>query len=84
MLRLDHLTLADHAEAARLLAHIQSDLTQLATLVNRAPFSGATLRVQARIQETLIEPLREALSARADGPGNARYPASTAAAGRAR
>jgi hypothetical protein len=60
MLKLQHLTPSDHEEAARLLKQVQDDLTALISIVARAPFTDAVLRVQKRVQETLIDPLRDA------------------------
>lgn len=68
MVKLDHLSLHDHEEAAKLLKQIDDDLTALKRIVQRAPFTDAAMRVQKRIQETLTDPLREALDQRDDVP----------------
>jgi uncharacterized lipoprotein YehR (DUF1307 family) len=60
-LKLDHLTIDQHEEAARLLRQVQDNLKELQRIVLRAPFADATARCQKRIQETLIDPLKEAL-----------------------
>jgi hypothetical protein len=64
VLKLDHLTLADHEEAARLLRQVQDNLHALQRMVHRAGFADATARCQKRIQETLIDPLDQALERR--------------------
>jgi hypothetical protein len=60
-LKLDHLTLSDHTILARRLREIQDDLAALRPIVQRVPFSEQTMLVQKRIQESLIDPLSEAL-----------------------
>jgi hypothetical protein len=48
-----HFKLADHLQAA------QNALEEATRIVNRAPYTDATLRVMRAIQERLIDPLRE-------------------------
>lgn len=61
MLKLDHLSVAEHQDAARLLRRVQNDLSGIARIIQRAPATDALLRIQKRVQETLIDPLNEAL-----------------------
>lgn len=62
MLKLDHLNVAQHQEAAKLLRRVQDDLSEIGRIIHRAPATDAVLRVQKRVQETLIDPLNEALT----------------------
>ena len=55
-----HLSRDDHIIAATLTRQAQETLDALAKLVNRAPYTDRTLRVQRDVQEKLIDPLREA------------------------
>jgi len=59
-IKLTQLTQAEHAELARLFRRIQKDLKSSRRVADRAQFSDQVLRVQKRIQETLIDQLREA------------------------
>jgi hypothetical protein len=59
-LKLDHLSRVEHEDLAARLTRIQDDLTYLTRLVHRAPFTDEVLRCQKRIQERIIDPLREA------------------------
>ena len=67
-LKLDHLSVEQHEEAARLLRQVQDNLHALQRLVHRAGFADATARCQKRIQETLIDPLDQALERRNEAP----------------
>jgi hypothetical protein len=59
-MKLDHLTDADHIEAARLLNEVQDNLKALTFIINRAPWTDRVLRVQKAAQERLIDPLKRA------------------------
>lgn len=66
MLKLDHLNISEHQEAGKLLRRVQDDLSEISRIIHRAPAADAVLRVQKRIQETLIDPLNEALTGCSD------------------
>lgn len=66
MLKLDHLNVAQHQEAAKLLRRVQDDLSEIGRIIHRAPAINAVMRVQKRIQETLIDPLNDALTRSSD------------------
>ncbi len=59
-LKLDHLSKAEHEDAAKLLNRVQDDLKALTCIVYRAPFTDQTMRIQKAVQELLIDPLSEA------------------------
>jgi hypothetical protein len=66
MLKLDHLSMSNHEEAARLVKQVQDDLDALTRIVERAPFTDTVLRVQKRVQESVVDPLNEAFQRRDD------------------
>jgi hypothetical protein len=59
-MKLSHLTREQHLEAARLLIEAQERLDAVARAIGRAPYTDASLMVAKRIQETLIDQLRQA------------------------
>jgi hypothetical protein len=58
-MKLAHLSRAEHEQLASTLSRVQSDLKSLTTIVGRAPFTDEVLRVQKRVQERIIDPLRQ-------------------------
>ena len=60
MTPITHLTRDQHMQAAALSKQAQDALSELAKLVQRAPYTDLTLRVQRDFQGKLIDPLREA------------------------
>lgn len=85
MLKLSHLCRVEHEQAAEILNRVQDDLKSLTRIVQRAPFTDRTMRIQKAVQERLIDPLRDAASnSGADEGPRSIYPSVYYAIGRGR
>lgn len=81
-LALKHLSKDDHQNAAELLIQAQDNLRAVSHIVSRASFTDRTLRAMKIVQESLIDPLREAAFEHQKEPAAPGYPSVGYSAGR--